>query len=377
MSKRIYLDYASSSFTNSDVLNTYKDCLDKYYVNNEALYDEAIELNELLNTSRQQVASLLGVRSNEVIYTSSGSEANTLAIKGVALKHLNSKKHLITTNVEHSSVLNCFRSLESDFGFNVTWLKVNNEGVIDVNELKQAITPETILVSVIAVNNEIGAINPIDEISKIVKKSNALLHVDFVQALGKMDIDLTNIDLASFSAHKIGGLKGSGLLIRKQHIDLLPLINGGQQEFGIRGGTTNALVNIMFAKTLRIALEEKDEYISHCTELKSLLLDELSKIDSIRINSPKSGICSLVSFSCVKMTSEVMMNALNNAGFCVSAQSTCHSKSKEVSHVLRAIGLSDALALSNIRVSFSLATSKDDILSFINSLKEIIKHYGT
>ncbi len=375
--KRIYLDYASTTPVHPEILKAYKGLLDVWFVNSESLYQEGTQLHQLMEKSRAQTASLLGVRPNEIIFTSGASEASSMAIKGVAFQHLEKKGHFITTSVEHSSVTNCFKQLES-LGFDVTWLDVDQSGKVSVEDLKQAVRPDTLLISIMMVNNEVGAINPIDEIKAYVKKNtHALLHVDCVQALGKIPVDLKDIDMASFSAHKIHGLKGSGILFCRQHIELMPLICGGQQEFGRRGGTENALVNLMFAKTLRLALENQKKGYEHAKKLFDTAWNALSDCPEIQFNSTKDGLPHILNFSCSTMLSEVLMNALNTKGFCISAQSTCHSKSKSPSFVLKSMGYSDQRALSSIRLSFSHETTLEEVESFITALKECIKKYGT
>lgn len=376
--KMIYLDNASTTSVYPEVLKTYSKLLEEKFVNSESLYDAGVELASILENSRASIARLMHVKKEEVIFTSGASEANSMIIKGIAFANMNSRKHLITTEIEHSSVANAMKQLEDYFGFEVTRLPVDQDGVISLDDLKKALRPDTLLVSIMMVNNEVGSIMPIKEISEIVKKNaGTYLHMDGVQALGKIDIDLSKIDCATFSAHKIHGLKGSGLCIKKQHVPLLPLINGGQQEFHLRGGTENALVNIMFAKTLRLTLENQKKSVEHCAKLKQLMIQELTKIDGIEINSPQEGVCSIVNFSCRQITSEVMMNALNQRGFCVSAQSTCSSKSKAASHVLLAMGKSEKMAISSIRCSFSMENTEDEVLAFVQACKECIEKYGT
>ncbi len=374
---RVYLDYASTTPVSDDVLKAYKGLLDVWFVNSESLYQEGAQLHQLMEKSRLQTASLLNVRSNEIIFTSGASEANSLAIKGTAFRHLKEKGHLITTQIEHSSVTNCFRQLE-ELGFEVSWLPVDSSGKVSLHDLKKELRPDTLLVSIMMVNNEVGSIQPIDEIKTYVKRnSRALMHVDCVQALGKIPISLKDIDLASFSAHKIHGLKGSGVLFCRQHLDLMPLICGGQQEFGRRGGTENALVNLMFAKTLRLALENQQKGYDHAKMLHDYAVSELLKMEEISLNSTEDGLPHILNFSCSTMLSEVLMNALNTKGFCISAQSTCHSKSKAPSFVLKAMGYSDQRALSSIRLSFSHETTLQEVKDFIETLKECTQKYGT
>ena len=375
MPHRIYLDNASSTKVDPEVLKTYETLLENYYVNSESLYDEGSEIQTMLNKARTQIAGLLHVDKEEIIFTSGASEANSAAIKGVAFAKQD-KKHIITTAIEHSSVMNTCKQLEEVFGFDVTYLDVDENANISLEDVKKALRKDTCLVSIMHVNNEVGSILPITEIAEYIKKnSEAYMHVDLTQGIGKVDIDLTNIDLASFSSHKIHGLKGSGILMKKRHVPFVELISGGNQEFGLRGGTNNALVNIVAAKTLRLALENKEAFLTHTKDLQKYALDKLKDIDGICINNPENNIPCIINFSYENIPSEVMQNALNKKGFMVSARSTCENQN-DVSYVLKAMGLSDKRATSCIRISFSLDNTKEEIDLFIETLKEIIKNYG-
>ena len=375
--QKIYLDSASTTPVHADVLTTYIELLKEKFANSESLYDAGVEMATMMEQSRQHTAQLLGVRSEEIIFTSGASEANNMAIKGIAFSQMKKKRHLVTSKIEHSSVLNAFRELEEVFGFEVTYLDTDEQGIIDLKQLESVLRPDTSLVSLMMVNNEIGTIQPIEDIVRIVKATNHIfLHMDGVQALAKITMDLKRIDCVSFSAHKIHGLKGSGILVCKQHVPLVPLISGGQQEFYRRGGTSNALVNIMFAKTLRLALESSKEATCHCLILRKALIEQLANQKGIVLNSPRDGVCHILNFSCLAVPSEVMLNALNQRGFCVSAQSTCSNKSKAPSAVLKAMGKSDVVALSSIRCSFSFDNSFSDIMDFARVIKECIEKYG-
>lgn len=241
MHNQIFLDYASCTPVNEDVYNTYIKLVKDCYINSEAVYHAGVDINRLVETSRKQIAKLLRVESEELLFTSGASEANSFAIKGYALANKQKGKHIISSGMEHSSVLHSLEQLRDEFGFELTLLPVTSEGTIDLHDLKAAMRSDTILVSMMAVNNEIGSIQDIEQIASVVHQSSkAKLHVDAVQAIAKMDLDFTNIDMATFTAHKLYGVKGCGILYRKRNIKLLPLVNGGQQESGLRGGTLNA-----------------------------------------------------------------------------------------------------------------------------------------
>ena len=376
MNRRVYFDYSSTTNVHPDVLKAYMDLLKTTYVNSESLYVEGTIVSRNLEKARNAISELLKVHPDEIIFTSGASEANSEAIKSVSFS-IPEKKHIITSQIEHSSVLNACKQMEDVFGYRVTYLPVNEQGIVSVKDLKNALDNDTSVVSLMSVNNETGAINPIEEIKEIVKKtSSAYMHVDMTQAIGKVPCSFENIDLASMSAHKIEGLKGSGILVKKKHVPFVPLINGGEQEYGLRGGTNNACTNMVFAKTLRIALENEKKYHDYVQKLQTLLLDQLKEIDGVEINNPENNLCSIVNFSYENIPSEVMQNALNRMGFMISARSTCESKSNNPSYVLKAMGYSDRRASSCIRISLSYHNTEEDILDFIKALKEIISHYG-
>ena len=364
---KVYLDAVSTTSINPEVKETYKKLLDEHYCNSDALYDDGVAIYQLQEKAREALCNMFGIHKDELIFTSGASEANSLAIKGLCFKHQD-RKHLITSFYEHSSVYNAFKQME-EFGFDVTYLKPDKDGHITKEMVKDSLRNDTLLVSIMQVNNEIGAINDIEGIAQIVKKHpGTYFHSDITQGVGKIDLDLSNVDMASFSAHKIHGLKGSGALIKKQHVELMPIISGGQQEFSLRGGTSNALVNIILAKTLRIALENKKKYEKHIESLRKELLDGLKDIASINY---ASGISSLINIS-TKMKSEVLLNALNQKGIMVSSKSTCGSRKNEENRTLTSMGYDEDYA---IRISYDYTNTLEEIDYFIECLKEILAKY--
>ena len=366
---KVYLDAVSTTSLDERVRETYQNLLNEYYCNSDALYDDGVAIYDMQEKSRQLICSMLGVKKDELIFTSGASEANSLAIKGLALKH-REKKHLITSIYEHSSVYNSFRQLEEEFGFEVTYLEPDEDGHITAQAVKDALRPDTLLVSLMQVNNEIGAVNDIESIAKIVKKHpGTYFHCDMTQGLGKVDLDLSNVDMASFSAHKIHGLKGSGALMKKEFVQLMPLISGGQQEYSLRGGTSNALVNIVLARTLRIALENKEKYHDHLLSLHERLHEGLD--DLVKINYDR-GLITLVNID-TPIPSEVLLNALNARGIMVSSKSTCGSRKNELNRTLHAMGYDEDHA---IRISFDHTNTEEEIDYFIRNLKEILEQYA-
>ena len=368
----IYLDYVATTPLNSEVLTTYRNLLENYFYNADSAYDKGIEVNRLMEHSRKLLSETFKVKEDELVFTSCGSEANNLAIKGTAFQYQNRGKHIITTAIEHSSVHESCKELEKVFGFEVTYLKVDPRGCISLQELQDSIRDDTILVSIMYVNNEIGVVNPIEDIKKIVKKHDKIkLHFDMVQALGKLPIDLNDVDLASFSAHKIYGLKGSGLLFKRRSTTLVPLINGGQQEFGLRGGTSNACTNIVFAKTLRLALENFDDKVQHIKKINEYTRNCLKQIPGIVINSDETCcIATILNFSCPGYKPEVILHDLETKEIYLSTRSACSSKTSNISRVMAQLHLDDAIASSALRISFGEHTSKEDIDQFCYYLEE-------
>lgn len=378
MPKQVFLDYASCTPIHKELLSTYMTLLEKYYINSEAVYTSGVEVHELVEKSRKMCANLLKVNAQDILFTSGASESNSYAIKGYCLKNKHKGNHIITSAMEHSSVLHSIKQLESDFGFKVTYVPVNKDGKVNVEDIQNAIKKETILVSIMSVNNEIGSIQPIQAIATVLKEYPQIkFHVDAVQSIGKIDLPIHDIDMMSITSHKLYGVKGCGILYCKSNIELLPIINGGQQEKGLRGGTINAPACILFAKTLRLALEKQQEHYEILSKMHAYVREALQLEETIVINSPSDACPYILNFSCVKLGSEIMMNALNAKGICVSSQSTCSSRTKAPSHTLSAMNLDQSITYGAIRVSFSHLTTKEELDYFIESVKEIINEYKT
>ena len=354
----IYFDNASTTSVRTEVRRVYGQMLETCYGNPDSLHAAGRQASSLMEKSRSNIASMLHVDPSEIIFTSAASESNTLAIVGYALANEHRGHHVLTSNVEHSSVRHAMEFLKR-FGFEVEFLPINEEGIVTPECLKSHMRKDTILVSIMHVNNEMGAINPILELEKIVHQNpTCVFHVDCVQSFSKIDIPFEKLDMATISAHKIHGLKGSAILMKKKKIQLVPIIQGGQQEQGLRGGTENAPANIVLAKTIRLALEE------------------LAKINGAHIHSPKDAIPYILNISFDQITSEVLLNALDQKGICVSAKSTCSSQNTNASEVLLAMHKSEFDATHGIRLSFSYENTLEEAKYFIETCKEIIENYG-
>ena len=374
MDRIIYLDNASTSKVNSEVLDSFNQISLKYFANASSIHRLGQESNRLLEKSREQILSLLNLNHHEVIFTSGATEANNLAIKGYALANRNRGNHLITSATEHPSVLNTFKQLEK-YGFEITILPVNEKGVIEVNSLREAVNEQTILVSIMSVNNEIGAVNPIKEIGEYLKKYPKIaFHVDMTQAIGKIDIPLENVDMFSFAGHKIHGLLGSGALVKEKKIVLEPQNSGGGQENNLRSGTNTVALSASLAKALRLAIVNRETNYQKVSELRDYLVSYLKdNEDKYVLNSLDKNNPYIVNFSLKNRKASVVVEALSNRNIMVSSLSACHSKNEDYSYVVYALKHDMCLAHNTIRVSFSYDNTLDDVKDFINALKEIIK----
>lgn len=370
----IYFDHAATSPLHPEINRLYTGLLKDQFANSESTYDLGMKVSSNLEKSRAMLAQALGVKANDILFTSGASESNSMAIKSIAWAHQHKGKHIISTNSEHSSVSSSLAILQEHFDFEVSFLPVNSEGSITVNQVKEALRDDTILVSIMAINNEVGSINPIHEIGQLLKTHQAIYHVDAVQALGKMKLDFSVIDLCSLSAHKLGGLKGSGVLVKKHHIPLIPLISGGAQEFGERGGTSNALVHTLFYKTFKLFSEGSQDKVHF---INQYLREELSQIENVVIHSVEGASPYILSFSCLGYTSELLANALNLKGIYVSYRSTCHNRDKVGSTTLKAMGKSEEELKSVLRLSFDHTNTIQEAQTFIKELKGILKQYGS
>lgn len=369
----IYLDYAATTPLNNEVLESFVAFNKKFFANPSSAHKLGAEMSRFESKAREQIASLFGVTSDEVIFTSGATESNNLAIKGTAFKYQNRGKHIITSKGEHPSVLHTFEQLEETFGFKVTYLNLNEDGTVNLDELEKAMDDETILVSIMAVNNEVGAINDPKVIGKIVHKfPKAFFHSDATQAIGKIDLDYSDTDLISLSAHKLNGFKGSGLLIKKKNVDLMPVASGGGQEFGLRSGTNNVPYEMSLAKTLRLAFEKQKEHYDYACFLNNYLREELSKINGITFNSGKKASPFILDIGILKKAS-VVSEALSNKEIYVSTKSACSSKRTPFSHVLKAMGKDELACQNALRISISHLTTKEELTVFVKELKNILE----
>lgn len=326
--------------------------------------------------ARERVAKAIGSKNKEIYFTSGGSESDNIALKGIAFANKEKGNHIITTKIEHPAILNTCRTLKKQ-GFEVTYLNVDKEGLINLEELKEAITDKTILISVMFANNEIGTIEPIEQIGKIAKEHNILFHTDSVQAIGnvKIDVNKMNIDMLSMSAHKFYGPKGIGVLYIREGIKCNKLQDGGHQERELRAGTENVAGIVGLGKAIEIAYKNFDEYNSKLTNLRNYYISEINeKIPNTKLNgSIKYRLPGNANISFKGVDGESLLLNLDMEGICASSGSACSTGQNTPSHVLLAIGVPSSLAYGALRVTLGEENSKEDIDYLVEKLTKIVE----
>ena len=356
----IYLDYSATTKTSKEVLDTFVKASTDFIGNPNSLHKLGVDAHNLIDKATKQIADILKVKPDEIIYTSGSSESNNLALKGISLKYQNRGKHIITTEFEHSSIYGPIGYL-GKMGFECDFVKTNADGTVDLDNLKSLLRKDTILVSICAVNSEIGIREQIEEIGKVVKEnSNAFFHVDATQAIGKINIDLSNVDLASFSAHKFFGIKGIGGLVKNASLKIEPLIHGGFSTTIFRSGTPALPLIVSTAKALRLAYEDIDSKYNYVTELNNYLKENLSKYDNVYINSNSKCIPHILNLSIIGVKPETMLHALEKYEIYISTQTACSSE-KLLSKAVYALTMDEERAKSSIRISLSDKTTKEEL----------------
>ena len=364
----IYLDNAATTVPSKEVVALYNEIELNHFGNSGSIHRIGVDALTYLNKARESLLNSFGVKGYKVYFVSCSTEANNLAIKGYARKCFSRGKHLITSNIEHPSVLESFRQLEKE-GFEVTYLPVNEEGVVSPAQLEKTMRNDTILVSIMGTNNELGSINPIKELAKVVHKyPKAVFHVDTTQDVGKTQMDYSDADMFVVSGHKIHGLKGSGALIAKSSIGFDSILSGGDQEDGVRGGTVSVALACSLAKAI------KDSFpIKNVREKRDYLVKNLQEIPGILLNSSEKSSPYIVNFSLTEKKAAVVVEALSNKGIYVSSVSACHSKREMPSYVVMAIRHDEKLAHNTIRVSMNKETTIEELEVFIKELKNILE----
>lgn len=374
--KIIYFDNASKTSPCLEAVNKHHEITISNYANPSSIHALGRRSARLLDQSKEEVLSLFKLNNHQVIYLSSASEANNLAIKGYALRYKNRGNHLITSSYEHPSVLESFKQLENEFGFEVTYLTPNSNGVIEVDKVKEALRKDTILVSIMAVNNEIGSVNPIEEIANILKDYPKIaFHVDACQEVGKLEKEMNfkDVDFISISAHKTYGVIGTAALIKKKNIEVLSLISGGGQEYNFRSSTNDLAGSISFLEALKFSFKNRIEHYQKVRVLYECLKAYiLEKNDTYALNSIQDINPYIINFSTKNKKSSVVVEALSNLGIMVSSISACHSSKEKGSHVLKAMGKGDEIANNTIRVSFSYLNTLEEVDALTKALDDII-----
>ena len=367
----IYLDYSATTPTNDEVLDTFVKVSKRFIGNPNSLHKLGVESKELIDASTKQIADILGVNPKEIIYTSGASESNNMAIKGICLQYQNRGKHIITTNFEHSSIYGPISYLQT-LGFEVDFVKTDEYGVVDLNDLKNLLRDDTILVSITAVNSEIGIVEPIEEIGKILKEyPKCFFHCDLTQIIGKKEINLENIDLASFSSHKIFGIKGIGCLIKKDKINITPLIHGGKSTTIYRSGTPQVALIASTAKAMRLAYQNIKENYLYVEKLNKKVKEELSRYSNIHINSNDSCLPYVLNLSVKGIKPETMLHALEEKEIYISTQTAC-SSNDSYSKAVYSLTNDKDLASSSIRISISYVTKEEEIEIFIKEFIDTV-----
>ncbi len=372
--KRIYLDHAATTPMDFEVLEAMKPYFSEKFGNPSSLHSFGRESREGMESIRKEIASFIGARPNEIIFTGVGTEADNLAIMGVAFSNQDKGKHIITSKIEHPAVRETCKYLEKR-GWKITWLDVGSEGIVDSKDVGKAITKETILVSIMHVNNEIGTIQPIEEIGKICKKHKVYFHVDAVQSYGKIPLSVKkmNIDLLSASAHKIYGPKGVGMLYVNQDVKIVPIMHGGGHETGLRSGTENVAGIVGFGKATEIMKKAMSSESERQKKLQDKLIDCLLKIPGSRLNgSRKERIYNNVNISFEGVEGEALLLRLDEKGIALSTGSACSSKSLEPSHVLSALGLRPEQAHGSLRITLGKDNTEQDVDYVIEQIKNIV-----
>lgn len=372
----IYFDHAATTRVKEEVLREMIPYFNMQYGNASSIYSIARQSKRAIEDARQKVANVINSKAKEIYFTSCGTESDNLALKGIAYANMKKGKHIITSKIEHPAILESCKTLEKQ-GFSVTYLNVNKEGLISLEELEKSIRQDTILISVMFANNEIGTIEPIKQIGEIAKKHHIIFHTDCVQAIGnvKIDVNEMNIDLLSMSAHKFYGPKGVGVLYVREGIEFDRIQDGGHQEKNKRSGTENVAGIVGLGKAIEIADKNLDEHIKKLTDLRNYYFSKLKeKISNCQINgSIEKRLPGNANVSFQNVNGEELLLKLDEKGICASTGSACSSGSSNPSHVLVAIGLDKEFANGALRITLGDDNTKEDIDFLVEQLIKIMQ----
>lgn len=367
----VYLDYSATTPINREVLNSFNKAVLEYPGNANSLHKLGMKSKSLMEASVCQIANLLNIKPEEVIFTSGASEANNLAIMGYLNKYKNRGKHIITTKLEHSSVSDTVKYLENN-GYVVDYVNILENGKIDLDDLKDKISDNTSLVTICHVNSEIGILQDINKIGEILKKyPKIVFHVDGTQAVGKIPVNLENIDLYSFSSHKIYGLNGIGCLIKKKNIELEPIIHGGKSQTIYRSGTPTHAMYASLAKALKLVFENSEDKYNHVLKLNKRIREELETMNDIHINSNLECIPHILNISILGIKPETMLHALAESDIYISTKTAC-SSDNSMSESVYELTKNKDYAKTSIRISLSYLTKDEEITYFLETFKKKI-----
>lgn len=373
--KRVYLDNAATTIVRQEVLEEMMPVFRENFGNASSIYREGQRAKATLEDARVRVAKVLNADSSEIYFTSCGSESDNWAIKGVAYRYKNKGMHIITSAIEHHAVLHTCAFLEKQ-GYSVTYLPVDEYGLVTAEQVAEAIRPDTILVSIMMANNEIGTVEPIAKIAAVCRERKVLFHTDAVQAAGaiKLDVKDLGVDMLSLSGHKLYGPKGVGVLYLRKGVAITNFMDGGAQERGRRAGTENLAGIIGFTKAFELASEELDDYTEKLISIRNKLIKEvLEKIPHTRLNGhPDLRLAGNANFSFEFIEGESLLLLLDHMGFACSSGSACTSGSLDPSHVLLAIGLPHEIAHGSLRVSIGKYNTEEEVLSIVPALETIV-----
>ena len=378
--KKIYMDYAATTPVDNDVLKEMVPFFDKKFGNPSSIHSYGRDAFNAVENSRQQVADLINANNDEIIFTSGGTESDNLAIKGVAYKNKNKRgtkgNHIITSTIEHPAVLEACKHLETQ-GFNIEYLSVDNDGLINIQDLKDSISDNTFLITIMYANNEIGTIEPMEEIGKVSRSHNILFHSDAVQAIGKVpiDVDKQNIDLLSISSHKIYGPKGTGSLYVRKGVKLTPLAHGGGHEKGFRSSTLNTPGIVGIGKACELAKNRFQKDTTHMKKLRDRLIKEMIKVEESYLNGhSEKRLVNNAHFRFTAIEGESLNLMLDDKGIAASTGSACSSKKLEASHVLLAIGLKAEEAHGSLRLSLGRTSTKEEVDYVLKEIPKIVQN---
>ncbi len=368
----IYLDYSATTKPDEKVIEVYNKVAREYYANSNSLHSLGIKSKELEEYATNKIAKLLKVKPTEIIYTSGASESNNQALKGICFKYKKRANHIITTKLEHSSITETVKYLTEN-GFVVDYVNILENGEVDLEHLKQLINDNTLLVSICAIDSELGVKQPIEKISQIVKcYPKCYFHVDCTQAIGKINIDLSKVDLASISAHKIYGFKGIGLLYKKESIEIDPLIHGGKSTTIYRSGTPALPLIVSMMKALELIMPKVEENYNKVKILNDLVKDNLIKYPNVHINSTEKSIPYVINFSIKDIKPETFVHALDEKNIYISTKSAC-SKANTMSESVYSVTKNKDYASTSLRISLSYLTTEKEIEEFIKTFDECYK----